>query len=261
MATFEGKVAIVTGSSSGIGREIVLLFVKRGARVVVHGMNEERIKELRKVGGTEDRVLVVRGALNSEETAHRLVDETIKKFGRLDILVNNAGAYEKPGQPDSQTMDSYDYIFDVNLKYPIRLTQLAVPHLAKTKGNVVNVTTVMALLPSPLPTFYSTSKAGLEHYTKTSAVAFAPQGIRLNACSAGYTNTPFISATRSAMEEQYLDHYRKDLTDRTALKRPAEAIEIAEVVSFLASDAASFVTGAILLADGGMAAGLVPRSE
>ncbi|KAI6193929.1 hypothetical protein M3Y96_01070700 [Aphelenchoides besseyi] len=261
---FEGKVVIVTGSSSGIGREIVLLLAQRGAKVTVHGMNDERIQgtvdAIRKLGVSDDRFHTVRGAINSEETVNKLVDETVKKFGRLDCVVNNAGAYEKPGQPDCQSMEAYDYIFDVNLKYPIRLTQIAEPHLEKSKGSVVNVTSVMALLPTPIAPFYSSSKAGLEHFTKTRAVALASKNIRVNACSSGYCDTPFISSTRSVMADELLAAYRNDLADRTALKRPATATEIAEVVLFLASDAASFVTGSIVLADGGLAAGLVPRS-
>jgi len=265
MATFENKVAIVTGSSSGIGQSIVLMLAKRGASVVVHGQNEERIKNTvdllhsSKIPGS--KILVVRGPVNSEETVNSLVNETVKKFGRIDIVVNNAGVYEKPGHSDFFSMESYDYIFDVNLKYPIRLVQLATPHLAKAHGNIVNVTSVLASLPAPVGPFYTTSKAALEHYTRSTGVALAPENIRVNAVSAGYTETPFLTSVRTVLPDAFMDAYKADLQNRTALKRPARADEIAEVVSFLASDAASYITGAILLADGGLAAGLVPPTK
>jgi NAD(P)-dependent dehydrogenase (short-subunit alcohol dehydrogenase family) len=153
------------------------------------------------------------------------------------------------------------------------LTQLVEPYLAKTQGSVVNITSVLAHLPVSVGYYYSTSKAALEHYTKVSSVAFSSDGVRVNAVrsvcrlfriikfSAGYTETPFLTNTRTALPDDFMTAYKQDLQDRTAMKRAARPEEIAEAVCFLASDAASYITGAILFVDGGFGAGLVPRSK
>ncbi|KAI6206209.1 hypothetical protein M3Y94_00881600 [Aphelenchoides besseyi] len=258
--SFQGKVAIVTGSSSGIGQAAVEIFATEGASVTVHGQSEERLKAtadlLKKLNIPDSRVLVVRGSIEEEQTQKRLIDETIKKFGRLDILVNNAANLNADGM-DTNSLENLDYIMNVNLRSLIALTRMAVPHLAKTKGNVVNVSSAGSKLVNPNCTPYVIMKAALDHYTRNAAVQYAPQGIRVNTLSPGFIETNFQSrhydceATQKAAEKFVGDA----LKNGVPMQRAGSAREAANVIEFLASDKASYVTGAYYVADGGLLAG------
>ncbi|KAI6197832.1 hypothetical protein M3Y94_01271900 [Aphelenchoides besseyi] len=219
--SFQGKVAIVTGSSAGIGQAAVEIFANEGASVTVHGQSEERLKAtaelLKKSDIPDSRVLIVRGAIEDEQTQKRLIDETIKKFGRLDVLVNNAATSYQDGL-DPNSLENLDYVMNVNLRSLIALTRMAIPYLAKTKGNVVNISAIGSQRAILIRQPYVIMKAALDHYTRNAAVQYAELGIRLNTVS-------------------------------------GSALEVANVIEFLASDKASYVTGANWVVDGGMLAG------
>jgi len=259
---FEGKVVVITGSSSGLGQDAALLFGLKGAKVTIHGQNPGRIAEtiqlLKSKGIAEENLHVVQGPLEKEEVVQALVDETVKKFGRIDIVINNAGCYEKSGSIDPEGIDVYDFVMAVNLRSPILLIKLAVPHLEKTKGCVVNISSMLGQMPIYIGAYYSTSKAALDHFTKVSAIRLASKGIRINSISAGHIDTPFLGPNRSSAPLDAIDAYKQDLNDRTAMKRAASPREINSVVEFLSSDAASFITGSIVVADGGFLAGVLP---
>ena len=146
---FEGKVALITGSSSGIGASTALLFAKSGADVVVTGRNADNVADVaklcREVSNNKSKVLEVVADITKEEDAKRLVNETIKKFGKLDILVNNAGAGVAANITDTDYMAKFQKTLDLNLNAVVLLTHLSVKHLEKTKGNIINISSIAAL--------------------------------------------------------------------------------------------------------------------
>ncbi|KAI6243040.1 hypothetical protein M3Y99_00152200 [Aphelenchoides fujianensis] len=243
-------------SSSGIGRATALHFAANGAKVTIHGQNVERIEETKKQladsGVDSANVHAVRGGLEDERVLHALIDETVTKFRRLDVLVNNAAIYEKPGDLDPTSIGTFDYVMAVNLRAPVILTKLATPHLLKSKGSIVNVSSILANKPVFCGHFYSASKTALEHFTKTAALDLALQGVRVNCVSLGVMNTPFLGATRSAMPADLMHAYENQLVTQTPMKRRGEPQEAAELIAYLASEAAAFVTGVVWAMDGGL---------
>uniref|UniRef100_A0A1I7Z660 3-oxoacyl-[acyl-carrier-protein] reductase n=1 Tax=Steinernema glaseri TaxID=37863 RepID=A0A1I7Z660_9BILA len=153
MSRFANKVAIVTGSSHGIGQAAAVQLASEGASVTIHGRSLEGLQTTEKMilekGVPTERILSVQGNIQDDETLKELVEKTLEKFGKIDVLVNNAGVVGLSGDFDS--MDAYEYIHDINIKSIVKLIQLAEPHLEKTKGNIVNVSSVAAVLPvSPI---------------------------------------------------------------------------------------------------------------
>uniref|UniRef100_A0A914ZCN4 Uncharacterized protein n=1 Tax=Panagrolaimus superbus TaxID=310955 RepID=A0A914ZCN4_9BILA len=177
---YSGKVVIITGSSSGIGQAAAILFAKSGASVTIHGRSEEGLKKtfdaIVEAGISKERIHSVRGGVTEEKTLKALIDETIQKFGRLDVLINNVGIACKEGCKDHRSMENLDYVLDVNLKSIIHLTELAIPHLEKTKGNIVNVSSIGSQKTSQAMPFYVIAKAGLDHFARNYAAILAPQG-------------------------------------------------------------------------------------
>ncbi|KAI6195780.1 hypothetical protein M3Y94_01027900 [Aphelenchoides besseyi] len=255
--SFKNKVVLITGkfavkqqihlslgSSSGVGQSTALHFAINGAKVTIHGQNLELCGSLE-----DDRVLEL------------LINETVEKFGRLDVLVNNAGIYEKPGDLDQTSIATFDYVMTVNLRAPVILTQRSIPHLIKSKGSIVNVSSVLAHKPTFCAHFYSTSKAALEHYTKCMSLEMANTGVRVNCVQLGCMNTPFLGPVRSAMPIDLMSAYENHLVFNTPLKRKGEGREVAEIIGFLASESASFMTGAIVPVDGGFTSGIVMPND
>uniref|UniRef100_A0A914DAX8 Uncharacterized protein n=1 Tax=Acrobeloides nanus TaxID=290746 RepID=A0A914DAX8_9BILA len=151
MRRFEGKVVIVTGSSSGIGQATAVRFGAEGACVTIHGRNPEGIAEteqmLRDKGVNPSNIVAVLGEVEKDTTLHGLIDQTVQKFGKIDILVNNAGGSAEQVGKETDKLESYDYIFDLNLKSCMKLVEYDKPHLEKTKGNIVNVSSVDGVRP------------------------------------------------------------------------------------------------------------------
>ncbi|TKR62903.1 hypothetical protein L596_026805 [Steinernema carpocapsae] len=179
---FVGKAVIVTGSSSGIGQGIALLLAQQGASVTIHGRSMEGLKETLKqindCGVNADKIHMVRGNITDPSVQDKLVDETVQKFGRLDVVVNNAGMMSKPGAKDA--FDNFDFLVNVLVKSIIRINELALPHLEKTKGNIVNMSSIGALKVFSGNEHYCMLKASLDHYMRFQAQALASKGIRMN---------------------------------------------------------------------------------
>ena len=238
--TLTGKTALVTGATAGIGYAIAVQLAAEGAEVVVHGRNAERgaktVQDIENAGG---KARFVAADVSNVSDVRRLADEA----GDVDILVNNAGIYRFAPTFDTTDADFDDQI-NTNLKAPYVLVQKLVPGMiARGGGNVVNVTTVAASTPAAGAAIYGASKAGLELLTKLWADEFGTQGVRVNAVAPGPTQTLGTAAFESDLIE--------GLGRGTALNRTAEADEIANVVTFVASPAASYVNGAILTVGGG----------
>jgi NAD(P)-dependent dehydrogenase (short-subunit alcohol dehydrogenase family) len=237
-----GKTALVTGGTSGIGRAVAERLASEGADVIISGRDQARGREV--VGAIEaagGKARFIAADLASFEDVKRLADATTD----VDVLVNNAGVF--PGGPTDQTTEeAFDVTFAVNVKAPFFLTAAIAPRMAaKGGGSIVNISTMAATIGMSGLASYGASKAAVESLTKAWTAEYAAQGVRVNTVAPGPTRT----AASAAMGEMF-----DVLASSTPAGRGATPEEIADVVSFLASDEASFIYGAILPADGGRVA-------
>jgi len=245
---FDGKTALVTGSGAlgGLGHATARVLAAGGANVVLTGTDEGRgaevVEDVRSVSAADRTVRFIAADLADLDAARRLVDEA----GPVDVLVNNAGIV--PISPTTeQDLESYDASFAVNVRAPFVLTALLAPRMgANGGGSIVNVTSTAAGLGMSPLAVYGATKAALESLTRTWAAEFAADNVRVNAVSPG----PMQTSKAVAMMGPDVG----GLGQTTALGRTAEAAEVAEVVAFVASDKASYMTGAIVAADGGRTA-------
>lgn len=252
--SFEGKVLIITGASSGIGAGAAVHFSNLGASVVITGRNEENLKETE--GKCKGKVLSVVGDLNAEADRVKLIEKTIAKFGKLDVLVNNAGLGEN-GDILTTTLEQYDSVMNTNVRSVFHLTQLAVPHLTKTQGNIVNVSSVAGPRQFPNLLAYCMSKAALDQFTKCVALELAPKNVRVNAINPAFIVTNFHK--RLGMNDEAYEKFKERAKETHALGRAGTIEETSNAIEFLANnDLSSFITGTCLLVDGGKAV-MCPR--
>ncbi|XP_040576175.1 3-oxoacyl-[acyl-carrier-protein] reductase FabG isoform X1 [Lepeophtheirus salmonis] len=258
MTNLGGKVALITGASSGIGRSTAILFAKLGATLSITGRDIENLqktaKECEGQGGTS-APLLIQASLDIEEDVKRVVEETINRFGRLDILVNNAGILER-GSIENTSLESYDRVMNINVRAVYQLSMLAVPHLTKTKGNIVNVSSVNGIRSFTGVLAYNMSKAALDQFTQCVALELAPKGIRVNSVNPGVILTD-IHKRSGLTPEEYKQFLEKSKATH-ALGRTGSAEEVAQAIAFLASSNSSFCTGVLLPVDGGRHA-MCPR--
>lgn len=247
----EGKVALVTGATSGIGRATVKRFAQEGAHVAAVGRDEEALATLvgeMKEAGAE--ALAIRADVTRDEDAVRAVAEAVERFGHLDVLVNAAGHISN-GTIENTTAEDWDAMMNVNLRAVFQLMQQAVPHLAETRGNIVNVSSVTGLRAFPGVLAYCVSKAGLDQLTRCAALELASKGVRVNAVNPGVVITE-IHKRGGMSEADYAAFLERSKTTHP-LGRVGEAREVAELILFLASERASWITGATYSIDGGRA--------
>ncbi|BFZ09308.1 hypothetical protein BsWGS_12347 [Bradybaena similaris] len=254
---FNDKVVIVTGSSAGLGETIAIMFASRGAKVTLCGRDQGRLnsvldKVVKISGGKKDKFLAVPGDMTDAKVRKDIVERTIEKFGRLDILVANAGVVARNNSFMEETESNYDTIFDTNLKSTFFLIQQAVPQLEKSKGNIIIISSLVSqVVFAPLPT-YSLSKVALDHLTKCLAVDLGPKGIRVNAVNSCYFSTLVFRNTTDPMQiNQLFNNNQRTLQPLQG--RIGVPEDVAEVVAFLASDKAGFITGELMKVDGGRA--------
>ena len=255
---FKGKVVIITGASSGIGSATSEHFAKLGASLVLTGRNIENLQKVSdKCASFENAVtpLILQLDISIDSDNIKLIEETIKKFGKIDVLVNNAGILLS-GSIEDSTMEDYDNIMNTNVRSFFHLTMLAVPHLIKTQGNIVNLSSVAGSRSFPNILAYCMSKAAIDQFTKCTCLELAPKKVRVNAVNPGVIITDIHS--RSGMDEDSYAAFLEKCKQTHALGRAGEASEVATVIAFLASDAASYVTGACIPVDGGRHA-MCPR--
>ncbi|MFL6281945.1 MAG: glucose 1-dehydrogenase [Pyrinomonadaceae bacterium] len=247
----DGRVALVTGATSGIGRATAQRFASEGARIALVGRDAETLAEVaghvRDAGG---EALEVSADVMSEAHARRAVEETVEHFGGLDVLVNAAGIISN-GTVENTPLADWDAMMNVNLRSVFHLMQLAVSHLERRPGNVVNVSSVTGLRAFPGVLAYCVSKAGVDQLTRCAALELAAKGIRVNAVNPGVVVTN-IHRRGGMADEAYaafLEHSKKT----HPLGRVGAAEEVAELILFLASDRAAWITGATHSIDGGRA--------
>ncbi|XP_048258295.1 uncharacterized oxidoreductase MexAM1_META1p0182-like [Haliotis rufescens] len=245
-----GKVAIITGSSSGIGAGIAAVFSKEGAKLSLTGRNQKNLEEVVKnckTKGSAD-VLINVGDVTNDAFRKTLVEATKKKFGKIDILVNNAGiATMSP--LGAAPKELYDKTMAVNVEAPVFLTQLVLPYLVETKGCVVNISTCGTSTIIPNGGIYIMSKAALDTFTRYLAQEMASQGVRVNAVQPGHVPTSIMSGQLNKEESAMME---KSMIKATPIGRTATAEEMGHIVAFLASEKAAFITGECILADGGL---------
>ena len=243
-ASLSGKNALITGSTSGIGRAAALELARLGAHVIVSGRDSIRaravVDTIRSAGGSADYVTAdLRDATSARGLA---LDALSKADGHIDILVNNAGIFPF-GPTDETTANDFDRVYNLNVKVPYFLVaELAPGMAARGDGAIINVTTMVAEYSAPGMALYGSSKAALGLLTKSWAAEFGPSGVRVNAVSPGPTRTEGTDEMGDALA---------DLAAQGPAGRPGEAHEIASAIAFLAGATASWIHGAILPVDGG----------
>ncbi|KAE9420518.1 hypothetical protein Angca_003042, partial [Angiostrongylus cantonensis] len=240
------------GASSGIGRAVAVLFARNRYQLSLNGRNESALKEVVKEcvqqGITEDDVAISCVDLAADNAPKSIVDNTLNKFNRIDSLVNSAGIL-RSGQVLDSDISVYDELFNVNVRCLVRLTREALPHIIKSKGTVVNVSSINGPCPFAGVAYYCMSKSAVDQFTKCLALEMAPHGVRVNAVNPGVTITN-LHKRAGQDEKAYAAFLEKGKTTH-ALGRVGEVSEVAEAILFLASDKSSFTTGELLRIDGG----------
>ncbi len=248
--SLEGKVALITGASRGIGESIALTLSENGAHCILASRKiealEEVVSKIGKNGGSAEAIACNMGYLDQ---INALMETVKEKHGKLDILVNNAAANPYFGDMLNAEEWAWDKTNDVNLKAPFFLTQAAAKMMKDTGGgSIVNVSSINGERPAPLQGIYSVTKAALTCMTQAYAKELAPFKIRVNALLPGFTETKFSSAMTAN------DDLKNIVVSQIPLQRIAQPEEMAGAVLYLVSDAASFTTGSCITCDGGMLA-------
>lgn len=245
------KVAVVTGASSGIGRAAADKFARNGWNVVAVGRNESELLQLKEELRDADGSIKIHLADVLESTqVDRMVAETIETFGRIDALINSAGVI-RSGNIETTTMDAWNKMLDINLTSVFRLMQRYVPHLEQTRGSIVNVSSVTGLRAFPGVLAYCVSKAAVDQLTRCAALELGPKGIRVNAVNPGVVVTNLHK--RGGMSDEDYTVFIEHARDTHPLGRAGQAEEVAELIYFLASEKAEWITGVTYSIDGGRA--------
>jgi len=243
MGILDGKVAVITGAGSGMAKASTKIFVREGARVVAADISGAEKETAREVG---DAVVPVHCDVTKEADVKALMETAVKEFGRVDAVLNVAGI-GRGGMLADVTMEDYDKTLDVDLRGVILGMKYGIRAMLGTGGGVIlNWSSIGGLNASPGTTVYSAAKAGVIAATKAAAVEYGAKGIRANAICPGFILTEIMGASGAR-------HF-PEMLEKAALKRAGQPAEVAEVAAFLASDRASFVSGAVITVDGGWSA-------
>jgi NAD(P)-dependent dehydrogenase (short-subunit alcohol dehydrogenase family) len=247
---FEGKVALVTGGGSGIGRAVALLFSGEGARCIVDDLSAENgMETVRLIKDAGGDAIFVRADVSKASEVKALIDKAVETYGRLDCAVN-AAYFNKACPMADLSEESWDQMIDVCLKGAWLCMKYEILQMAKQGGGaIVNVSAVAALKVIPGVSAYSAAKAGIAQLTRVAAFEYGKAGMRINAVAPGYTRTPGILKPLGALEHG-LENAEKVISG-TPVGRWGEPAELAEAIVWLCSDAASFVTGTHMIVDGG----------
>ncbi|XP_053696506.1 uncharacterized oxidoreductase TM_0325-like [Sabethes cyaneus] len=254
---FAGKVVLITGASSGIGAATAVKLSKLGASLALTGRKLENLNDIaaKCSSSGSSAPFVVSGDISKEADTEKILKATIEKFGRLDVLVNNAGIIET-GTIETTSLEQFDRVMNTNIRAIYHLTMLAVPHLIKSQGNVVNVSSVNGIRSFPGVLAYNISKMAVDQFTRCVALELAAKNVRVNCVNPGVTVTNLHK--RGGMDEETYGKFLEHSKTTHAMGRPGQATEVADAIVFLASESASFITGASLPVDGGRHA-MCPR--
>ncbi len=246
-----GKVALVTGASSGIGRATAVAFGREGVRVALVARSRERLEETaRRVREEGGEALVLPTDVTVPEQAEKAVQATVEHWGGIDVLVNAAGIIAS-GTIENTTLEEWDQMFNINTRAVFYLMHLCVPYLVQRKGNIVNVSSVTGLRAFPNVLAYCASKAAVDHLTRAAALELAPKGVRVNAVNPGVVVTE-LHRRGGMSEKQYREFLERSKTTHP-LGRVGRPEEVADLILFLASPHADWITGDTISIDGGRA--------
>ncbi|MFZ2258259.1 MAG: 3-oxoacyl-ACP reductase FabG [Clostridiaceae bacterium] len=239
------KVAVITGASRGIGKSIAMELAKNGIFVVINYKENqtkaiESLKELRAAGGNG---MLKQADISIYDEAKALIEETVSLCGKLDILVNNAGVSHHGLLLDT-TEDDFDLVMDINLKGAFNVTKHALPHLLKTQGSILNISSIWSQHGAANEVIYSMTKAGINAFTKSLAKEMAPMGIRVNSIAPGLIDTEMNDNLSMADKENMVCYL--------ASHRMGTAEDVAKTAMFLLSDEAAYINGQIITIDGGL---------
>jgi NAD(P)-dependent dehydrogenase (short-subunit alcohol dehydrogenase family) len=250
----KNKVAIVTGSSKGIGEGIARVFSREGAAVVVVCRTEETgMKMAEELGASEGRALFVKTDVTSSEAIRNMITKTIETFGKLDVLVNNAG-YHLSKSVEHTSEEEWEFIINTNLRSTYLCSKYAIPHLRKTRGNIISISSMVGQVGQPNAGAYSATKGGQIAMSKGMAIDLAPDGIRVNVICPGWIQTPLVDDWFSQQDDP--EKWRKYIFKQHPLGRIGTIEECGKAALFLACDEdSSFITGITLDIEGGITLG------
>ena len=244
----EGKVAIVTGAGTGIGEAIAHKFAKEGARVVVSGLPDDPIEDVaRSICDQGGEAVAFGGDISEERAARGCIKTALKHFNRLDILVNNAGVFLDNTMTEDYPIEDFDRTVRMNIRSAFMMTRLALPHLQKTRGNIVSAGSESGMIGLAHNTAYGGTKGWMHAFMRGVAVEQAPNGVRANCVCPGPIDTAWTHKETGPMDKEM----ETGLIQATPLARRGTPEEVANVYAFIASDEASYVTGALYVVDGG----------
>ncbi len=244
-----GKVALISGGARGIGGATALLMAREGAAVVIGDILEVEGREIEsQIAETGGQVSFLRLDVTSEEDWRNAVQFAVSNYGKLDVLVNNAGISSRTGVEETSE-DSWDQVMDVNAKGVFLGTKAAIPAMRQAGGgSIINISSIYGIVGSATSAAYHASKGAVRIFTKSAAVQYASEGIRVNSVHPGFVDSPMTA------QHHAVPQVRQDRTGKTPLGRLGVPEDIAPGILYLASDEASFVTGSELVIDGGMIA-------
>lgn len=244
----DGKVAIVTGGGSGIGKAIAVRYAKEGAHVVIVGRREAVLKE---TAALDDKISYVAGDITKDEVVEHVMETVKEKYGHLDILINNAGWC--PVQPITEiTIEDYDKAFSLDVRALVNMTIHALPMIIEAKGNIINLSSVVATHRSANLSMYQAAKIAVENFTRVWAIELAEKGVRVNAIAPGAIRTDIWNVTNLSLEDA--KKHEEGIASSIPFKRFGKPDEVANVALFLASDEASYVSGSVYAVDGAQGA-------
>ena len=243
---FEGKVAIVTGGASGIGLATVKKLLANGAYVALADVSQ-KLEEVTRNLGDENHVLGIYTDVSKEDDVQNMINKTIEKFGHLDYMVSNAGIGGSANLLEDVTIEEWQQVIGVNQTGMYLCNKYAIKELLKTGGGaIVNTASMYGLVGSASSYAYSASKGAITQMTRSAALMYADKNIRINAVAPGYVDTPILALAPEEM--------KKAMAQSLPMKRLGKDTEIADIICFLLSDEASFITGSVLSCDGGFTA-------
>ncbi|MEJ2108936.1 MAG: SDR family oxidoreductase [Acidobacteriota bacterium] len=248
----EGKTALITGGGRGIGAAIAKRFIEDGAKIVISDIQADLLDGTAQSLNSAN-VATCAGDVTKFEDVQKMVSETVKFGGKIDVLVNNAGI-DPPGSIVDIEIDLWKKVLDVNLNGPFFCMKAAIPEMIKQgKGSIVNIASLAGVRVIPAMPAYCSSKGGLIQLSRQAALDYGPKGVRSNVVAPGATKTDMLINAMEGLSKALGKDAFEVLTESVPLRRPAIPDEMTGACSFLASDDSSFITGALLMVDGGAA--------